>query len=87
MNRTDLKRVLRLLHYGATEVNFKVNNFQAHQSLKKYFFKLSNTHDISVEECGWKLKYVRCEKDLETGEIRGDGFHHFYLEKIGKSFF
>ena len=27
MNRTDLKRVLRLLHYGATEVNFKVNYF------------------------------------------------------------
>ncbi|CBY38332.1 unnamed protein product [Oikopleura dioica] len=67
MDRTGLKRVLRLLSLGAKEVNFK---FQ-------------NSHNISVEECGWKLKYIRCEKDLETGEITGDGFHHIYLEKIG----
>ena len=41
-----------------------------------------------MEECGWKLKYKTFGKDLETGEIRDDGFHHhFYLEKIGTSYF
>ena len=96
MDDRDLRRVLRTLHYGAEKVNFKecfvfiFFNLFTHNMVLKFnafmkLLKLFASQDVTVEECGWKIKYIGCEKHLITGEIRGDGFHHFYLEKIGDS--
>ena len=38
-----------------------------------------------IEAFGWRVKFVGSALDLDSYELLGDGFHHFSLEKIGKS--